>query len=77
MPALLGDVEKRADVRMAQCRDRAGFALEPRAPIGAFVLVRWQQLKGDGSIEPSIERLVDLTHPADANERQDLVGAKP
>jgi|ERR1022692_4818030 hypothetical protein len=54
---------------MIQRGDGAGSMLE------AFAELFVRGLDGDNAVEPSIARLVDLTHPAGADRREDFVGA--
>jgi hypothetical protein len=62
---------------MRQRRDRARLGLESCASIGTFGQLGVQQFDGDGSVQSSVASLVDLTHPADAEQRDDLVGSEP
>ena len=76
-PILMSDVMQGADMRMAQRGDGARLALEalPRTLVGAHV--RRQYLDRDRAIQPGIPSLVDLTHPARADEQLNLVDAEP
>src|SRR5437762_5964963 len=58
------------NVRMVQGGDSMRLALE------ALAELRGGDFDCDGSIEARIARLVDLAHPASADRRYDLVGAK-
>ena len=62
----LADVVERADVRMAQLRDRLRFALEPCCPRDRPRDAR-QDLDGDRAIQAGVARLVDLAHAAGAD----------
>src|SRR5207237_706204 len=73
---LLADVVQRADMRMAQRRNRAGLALEALAHLGPSRRVLGQHLDGDDAVEPRIARLIDLAHAARAQRTQNLVRAK-
>ena len=53
---------------MIQRRDCAGLALE------AFVELGLGSFDGDSAIEARIVGLVDVTHPALANGREDFAG---
>ena len=70
---LTADVVERADVRVVERGDRAGFALEPLAELRVAGEVRRQDLDRDGAIETRVARLVDLAHPARAERRHDFV----
>ncbi len=72
------DVVQRADVRM---RLSAAMARASRSnrwrESGIGRNGRRQDLDRDGAIEPDVAGLVDLAHPAGAEERDDLVGSEP
>ena len=70
------DVVQGTDVRMVDSRDDARFAVEALAYAGIDGQRRGQNLDGDGAIQAGVGRLVDLPHPAGANQRHDLVGAE-
>ena len=60
---------------MAQRREDARFAVEPRETIGIDDKDRRQDLDRDISPERHVARAIDLAHASRANERQQLVGA--
>ena len=70
------DVVERADVRMRELRDRFRLALEALADLGRRRHVRRQHFHRDRPLQPRVLRLVDLSHPAGAERRQDLVGTQ-
>ncbi len=74
--ALASDVVKSADVRVGQRRDRLRLALEALAQLRVVRERRGQDLDRDGAAEARVPRLVDLSHPARADGRLDLVGAE-
>jgi hypothetical protein len=55
---------------MVECRDCARFLFEP------FAMLSRQPLDRDRPIEARVACAVDLTHPARAEESDDLVGAE-
>src|SRR5262249_49176175 len=70
---LTWNVIHRADMRVAECRDRAGFALEALAVFGVAGKVRGQHLDGDGTVEAPVTRAVNLVHAASADGRENFV----
>ena len=72
-PVLLADVEEWADVRMAERRDRSGFAFEPLAELGVGREVSGKYLDRDDAIEPGVAGPVDFAHPAGAERRNDFI----
>ena len=62
---------------MRQRRDRARFALELRAAVGAVAGGRRQNLDRDIAPEPYVARAMDLAHPAGAEEAAQLERAEP
>ncbi len=76
VPVLLADVVERADVRMVELRDRAGFAVEPLAELRISGEGFGQDLDGDDAIEARVAGLVDLAHAAGAEGGEDLVRAE-
>ena len=74
--ARLPDVVERADVRMIQLRDGAGFTLESLAEIGVIRERRLQDFNGDRAVEAGIACLVDFPHAAGADKDLDLIRAK-
>ena len=67
------EVVNRENVRMRKRRDRLRFALEPRQRVGIAGDGRGQDLDRDVPIELRVPRLPDLSHPARAERREDLV----
>ena len=61
---------------MVERGQRLGFALEARDAFGVGGERLWQHLDGDLAIELGIARAIDLTHPAHAKQRADLVRAE-
>src|SRR5690348_16525576 len=59
-------VVQRADVRMIQRRDSAGFALETLPRFRSFGQMLGKNLDCDGAVEPGVARAVDLAHAARA-----------
>ena len=74
---MLADVVKVADMGMVQRGDRAGFALESLPAVVGASQLTGQDLEGDEPIQPRIASLVDLAHPARAEQPEDFVGAEP
>ena len=70
---LVAHVVERADVRMAQARDRARLALEPRADALVGGELVGQHLDGDPAVEPGVPRPVHLAHAAGTDRLLDLV----
>src|SRR5262249_54060958 len=66
-------VVERADVRVRELRDRLGFSLETLADLLALGEMLGQHLDRDRSLEPRVPSLVDLSHSASADRRDDLV----
>ena len=69
------DIEQRADVRVVEAGNGAGLGFESRPTVGPFGQFGMQQLDRDDAFEAHVARLVHLSHPADADQRQDLVRA--
>ncbi len=61
------DVEERTDVRMVQCGDRAGLALE------TLVETFLRNLDGNATVETGIAGLPDLAHSALAEKRKKFI----
>ena len=70
------DVINRQDVRVVERRGRTGFRFQSFQPLGIRGQGRRQDLDGDVPAEARVPRPVHLPHPARAERRQDLVGAK-
>ena len=64
------------DIGMVQGRCRARFLLEALDAPAVGVQVAGQDLDGDLTPEAGIARAIDFSHPAGAERRQNLVGAK-
>ena len=62
-----------ADVRVVQARDRARFLLEALAQLGVLGQVLGKYFDGDGAVEAGVFRLVDFTHAARPDGREDFV----
>jgi hypothetical protein len=58
----MANVVKRADVRMIQAGDRAGFALKSLAQIRPIHQMCSQDFDGNSSAETGITSAVNLTH---------------
>jgi hypothetical protein len=65
------NIVQRTDVGVIQRRDRLGFALK------AFRELFVGNLDGNRAIQARIAGLVDLSHPASADGRGNLVGTQP
>ena len=59
---LAADVMERADVRMVQLGDGAGFALEAFAEVGPVGEMRRKNLDGNEAVEPCVAGFIHLTH---------------
>ncbi len=65
------DIVPRADVRMVQRGDSARLA--PEAVAESFL----RNLDGNDAVKTRVTRLVDLSHAARADQRENLVGTEP
>src|SRR5207302_8872032 len=74
---LRADVEQHADVRMIEAGDRPGLALEARPQLRVARELRRQHLDGYVSRKPRVAGAVNLSHPARANGRSNLIRAEP
>jgi hypothetical protein len=63
------------DVGVIQRREDLGFTSKPGEPLSVRGHRVRQDLDGDLSLEPGVQRPVHLPHPANSNLRGDLVGA--
>src|SRR5207253_11055817 len=72
---VLSEVVDGENVRMRERRDGARLALEPRHRFVVVGGVRAEDFNGDLASEARIAGAIDLTHPAFAEERDDLVGS--
>ncbi len=70
------NVVERADMRMIELRDRAGFAVEAVAELRISGQRLRENFDRDGAIEARVARLVDLTHAASAEGGLDFVRAE-
>jgi hypothetical protein len=70
---LMTDVVQRADMRVVETRDRLRFQFKPLLHCRVRRDMLRQDLDGDGAIETSVLRLVDLPHAAGAKRGEDLI----
>jgi hypothetical protein len=70
------DIVQRADVRVRERRAGLGLAIEALAQERIDAVAGRQDLDGDGSIEPRVDRAEHLSHSAFADEPIDLVGTE-
>src|SRR5688500_14912710 len=70
---MAADVVQRADVRVIQSRDDAGFTQEALDGFGVGVEVVGQELDRDLAAQTGVSGLVDHAHAARAEARQYLV----
>ena len=70
------DVMERADVRVRELGDRAGFTLETLAELRVSRESLRKDLDGDDAIESRVARFVDLAHAAGPQGGEDLVRAE-
>ena len=70
---LFADVVEMADVRVAQSRNRFGFALKARFQIRIGRKMRGQDFDGDIPAEPGVARAVDFAHASGAQRGLNLV----
>ena len=73
---LVADVVQHADVGVVEPRDGDGLALEALAEALVFGQPGRNHLDGDHAVEAGVAAAIDLAHAADAEERQDFVGAE-
>ncbi len=73
---VFADVVQRADVRMRETGDRSRLAFEALLHVGLHAELRRQHFDRDGPAQAGVDSLVDLSHPATADGRQDLVRSK-
>ena len=66
-----------ADVRMIEPRDDACLALEASSSLRIRGEIGRQHLDGHEAVEARVARLVDLSHAAGCEKRDDLIGAQP
>jgi hypothetical protein len=69
----LADVEYRADVRVRQRRNRAGFPLQALPGLRRSGEMRGEHLDGDVPVKTRVARGVDLAHPAGTQDSENLV----
>ena len=58
---------------MRESCDRAGFAVEPVAKVLVALERRREHFDGNNAIEAHVARPIDVTHPALADLRDDLI----
>ena len=73
---VMADIEDGDDVGMAQRRSGTSLLLESRQAFGIRGERARQNLDGDVTSEAGIAALVDLSHPAAAEQRRDFVRAE-
>src|SRR5207244_356771 len=73
---LVADVIQRANMRMAERRDRASFALEPVTKLRISGEGFGENLDRDDAIESRIAGAIDLAHSAHADLRGDFIRAE-
>ena len=71
------DVEDRADVRVAQRRDRARLASKAFDQLGRRVESRRKHLDRDEAIQPRVASPVHFSHAACTERLDDVVGSEP
>ena len=74
---LTPDIVQRANVRMAQRGDGAGFAVEALAELRVAGGVREQDFDRDGAFQAGVASFVNFPHSASATGQLDLVRAEP
>jgi hypothetical protein len=70
-------VVNNANVRVCQRRNCPGLALEPRPTFRIVSNMRSQGLDSHCAAQSAVVGFIDLAHPADANEGQNLIRAEP
>ena len=73
---LVADVVERADVRVIERGDRAGFILEPRAEVWLGRQRRREHLDRHDAVEPGIAGPIHLAHAAGSHQRLQQVGSQ-
>ena len=76
-PDTLADVVERADVRMRELRDRAGFAVKALAKLWIGGQSLGEDLDRDRAIKTRVARFVDFPHAARADGRDDFERTQP
>ena len=66
----------RADVRMVERREKLGFPLEPRQPLGVLRDRLGEDFDREVPVQLGIPGPVDLAHPSRSERRQDFVGTE-
>jgi hypothetical protein len=74
---LLTDVVQRADVRVRQLRNRAGFAVEALPELRVAGQILGEDLDGDRAVKPRVAAFVNLPHAARTEWREDFVRTQP
>jgi hypothetical protein len=72
-PILRAHIMQRTNVGMIQRGDRTGFAFETLPRFGRIGQMLRQYLNRHGAVEPRIPRAINLSHPARAQRRTNLV----
>ncbi len=67
----------RGDVGMVEGSEDLRFACEAREPVRIEPRQRRENLERDVAVQLGVPRAIDLAHPAGAEQRDDLVVAKP
>ena len=73
---VLANVVERADVRVCQLRDSAGFTVEPIAELRVLCEVRRQHLDCHRAIEPRVARTIDLAHTPGPERSKNFIRAE-
>ncbi len=71
---MAADVVDGQDVRMRQCRNRAGLAIEPLTGLRVGQRGGRDRLDGDLTLQPGIARAIHLAHSPLAKCLDDLYG---
>ena len=74
--ALVPDVVKRADVRMAEVRDDLSFAIETCLHVGIAHPLRRQNFDGHTTIQARVCCEIHLAHASGSDSREDFVRAE-
>ena len=73
---LMADVVERADVRMIQAGNGAGFAIESLANFRRVGYALRENFDGDGAVQPRIARAIHFAHATSAKRRLNFVGTE-
>jgi len=74
---VMPELVNRQDVGVVERGDGAGLALEALQPLGLTGQRLGEDLDRHLATQPRVESAVDLTHPAGAERRHDLIGPEP